>query len=449
MNPLTNSPARREIAKAFSWLMADKIVTLGGSLVVGVALARYLGPSDYGTLNYVLAWATLLSPFSSLGLANILTKEFVTEPEAEGRILGTTFFLSTAGSVLATVFMAGYLGIFPPARAGVAGLVLLVVGATCLSSLGCLEYWFIAKRQTAALAKSRMTATAVFMILRVAMMIAGAHLFAFLIVSAIEVVSIAARNYVTYRLVRRERRRWSWDFATAKKLLSQSWPLIIGGFSSIVYLKLDVVMLSHYRSAAEVGTFSVAARLSEILYFMPVLFMSAAFPPLLDLRTRDPARYRERLQDLTDALVAAGTLIAVAWSVGAQFIVPLLFGDVYAGAVPILMIHTWAGVFIFARAVLSKWIVAEGLFVFSLITQTCGALCNVVLNVILIPRLGGIGAAWATLISYAVASYFSLLLSRKSLPAFYTISRSFLWPVRAVSVAKQWYALAKPKAGRS
>lgn len=422
--------AKAAIAKSFSWLVVDKFVGLGSVFLISVALARSLGPAAFGTLNYILAWAALLGPLSSLGLNQILTREFVSNPEAEGRVLGTTFILSTLGSILSTIFVSGYLYWFPATDGRTSLLVVLLVAATCLSSLSCLEFWFIAKGKTSILAMSRMVMTIIFLLVRGIAVLLHAALEAYVIIAAVEIVAIAVRNYIGYLRARPRRVRWAWDSRMAASLLRRSWPMMIGGLTSVVYLKLDTIMMQYYSTAEELGKYSVAARLSEVSYFLPTLFMSAVFPALIELRERDEKRYLARLQDLTDYLVAAGSVIALGWVLTGWFLVPLVFGERYSGAVPILVIHAWAGVFIFGRAVISKWIVFEELFVFSLVSQLSGAIANAGLNIFLIPWYGGRGAAWATLISYAVAAYGSLLLSKRTWPAFALMSRSLLWPRR-------------------
>ena len=96
----------------------------------------------------------------------------------------------------------------------------------------------------------------------------------------------------------------------------------------------------------------------------------------------------------------------------------------------ILVIHTWASVFIFMRAALSRWILIENALYFSLLTQGLGALSNVILNYFLIPVYGGQGAAWATLVSYAIASFFAVFLYPRTRPVFWLMLNALLAPVR-------------------
>jgi PST family polysaccharide transporter len=96
-------------------------------------------------------------------------------------------------------------------------------------------------------------------------------------------------------------------------------------------------------------------------------------------------------------------------SITTYFIAPalisLLYTDEYSASATILSIHIFASIFIFQRAILSKWLIIEKLYKYSLISSVCGAITNIVLNAVLIPQYGGVGAAWATVISYMIASY--------------------------------------------
>jgi O-antigen/teichoic acid export membrane protein len=116
----------------------------------------------------------------------------------------------------------------------------------------------------------------------------------------------------------------------------------------------------------------------------------------------------------------------------ADFIVVLMFGENYAKSAILLKIHIWAGVFIFIRALLSKWLIAENLLVFSLSTHGIAAVVNVLLNLWWIPLWGGEGAAWATLISYATSSYFVLWVNKKTRSMAMVMSKAVTLPIRAV-----------------
>ena len=90
------------------------------------------------------------------------------------------------------------------------------------------------------------------------------------------------------------------------------------------------------------------------------------------------------------------------------------------------MIHIWAGVFVFLGVASGKWFMAENLQIFSTINTTIGAVVNIGLNYILIPKIGIEGAAWATLISYFIAAYLCLAFWKKTRINFIYLSKTML-----------------------
>jgi len=161
--------------------------------------------------------------------------------------------------------------------------------------------------------------------------------------------------------------------------------------------------------------------------------VSSFFPSLLKAKAQGIEIYHSKLQKIYDLLVYIALILAIPITfLGTPFI-KLLYGDAYEEAGQILSIHIWASVFIFMRSLLSKWLIAENLFVFSFVTHTSGAVVNILLNLILIPQLGGIGAAIATLISYATASYFSLFLNSKTWDMAMMMTKALIVPIRNIN----------------
>jgi O-antigen/teichoic acid export membrane protein len=165
-----------------------------------------------------------------------------------------------------------------------------------------------------------------------------------------------------------------------------------------------------------------------------VALMGALFPVLWSRRS-DAAAYSRSLQGSLDALVAMSLTLAVLVQFIGGPLVELLFGARFAASAPVLQIHIWAGVFIFMRALLSRWLLAEDLLRFSLVTHVTGAVMNVVLNLLLIPRYGAVGAAIATVIAYACAGWLALFLSPRTRPMGWMMAKALVLPFRFKALA--------------
>jgi len=142
--------------------------------------------------------------------------------------------------------------------------------------------------------------------------------------------------------------------------------------------------------------------------------------------------YRKRLQQLYDFLVWIALGVAVVMTFTANRLVVILFGEAYAASGPILAIHVWAGIFVFLKAALGRWLLNEGLLHFLFVSNSVGAAANVVLNLFLIPAYGGVGAAIATVISYAAAGYVACFLTPGTREAGRMLSLALVVPARAV-----------------
>ena len=183
----------------------------------------------------------------------------------------------------------------------------------------------------------------------------------------------------------------------------------------MIYMKIDHIMLGEILGSQAVGIYSAATRISEIWYFIPTAIASSISPAIFSAKKEgDEILYYRRIQQLLRLLSIIAIVIAVPMSFLSGDIVTLLFGPEYSAAGSILVIHIWAAFFVFMGVGASSWFIAEGLTYLTFRRTLIGAVMNILLNFILIPMYGGVGAAIATVISQAFASFLSNGFSAKS-----------------------------------
>jgi O-antigen/teichoic acid export membrane protein len=112
------------------------------------------------------------------------------------------------------------------------------------------------------------------------------------------------------------------------------------------------------------------------------------------------------MEDLFRVLLLVAAAMALPISLLSRPLAELLFGPEFRDTGPVLSVHVWAGVFVALGIASSQYLVLEDLVRISAQRTLVGAVLNIVLNLLWIPRYGALGCAWATLISYAVASVF-------------------------------------------
>lgn len=414
-----------------SWLVFEKILAMSANLVVSMALARSLGPEGFGSLNYLLALVALIAPIAALGLNAIVTRELVNRPEEQDKIIATAVTFRLLGSlsgVLICLVVAFY-GWGLTSRNVQLGFLILAI-ANFFSALNVLEFWFQAHMGANTVAKMRLTVVGTFATAKMLAVFFQADVLVIVSLFAIETLCLGLGFLLIYRLTSGAIRLGKTCFSYGLSLLKQSSWLILSGIATVIYLKIDQVMLESLASTAEVGTYAVAARLSEVWYFFADAVVITLFPALLKLRKDGLWQaYQLKLQQISDILLVMALVLAIGVSLVAKPVILLLFGVEYTASVIILQLHIWAGLFVFMRALVSKWLLTESLLSISLLSHGLGAVINLVANWFLIPLWGGEGAAIATIISYFVASYLAFWISPKTRPIARIMSRSLLLPL--------------------
>jgi O-antigen/teichoic acid export membrane protein len=221
--------------------------------------------------------------------------------------------------------------------------------------------------------------------------------------------------------------RWNFQWRMASSLVKDSWPLILSGFSVMIYMRIDQILLKEMVGADAVGQYAVAVRLSEVWYFVPGVICVSLFPAILNMR-QNHALYVARLQRLYDLMAMLSIGVACVVTLLGSTIVTFLYGEAYAPAGIAFSILIWAGVFVALGLANHRWLIAENYTKVSMTNTSLGALTNLTLNLLLIPRLGIIGAAIATVVAQLCTSYLFLLLHKKCWVSFKQLTTALFLP---------------------
>tara|TARA_B100001142_G_C13973366_1_gene515826 strand:- start:1 stop:621 length:621 start_codon:yes stop_codon:yes gene_type:complete len=190
-------------------------------------------------------------------------------------------------------------------------------------------------------------------------------------------------------------------------------------------MKIDQIMLGQMVGDEAVGIYSAAVRISEVWYFIPTMIVASVFPAILKARNSSEEQYYKKLQHLFDLMLWLSIGIALPMTFLSESVIKILFGETYLDASSILSIHIWASVFVFLGVASSKWFIAENRQILSFQRTTIGALANVILNFLFIPQFQAVGAATATIISYAIATIISDLFQAETRFIFFMKIESF------------------------
>ena len=389
------------------WLFGDTVIRLSVGLLVGVKVARYLGPARYGVLNFATALVALFASIASLGVNSILVRDLVRYTSQRDELLGSAFWLKVFGGVCAYLVAQVAVFLLQPQDVVSRLFVAIVAAGLIFQATDVVDSWLQSRVESRFAVYARNIAFLFAAAIKISLILTHASLVAFAWATLAEAVVTAVGLGVVARVRLRSSwyRRSSWE--VMRKLLHESWPLLFSGVAIMIYMRIDQIMLAQLVGTQEVGIYSAALRISEIWYVIPTVIVTSVAASLTEARERSKELYQERFEQVVRNLAIIAYVVAALMFVVGPRLVVFLYGQAYAAAGPILTIHIWAAVFVFVGVAGTPWVLNEGLTRIALYRTALGALANVLLNMVLIPRFGGIGAATATTISQCISAWLS------------------------------------------
>jgi PST family polysaccharide transporter len=419
------SPGFRKVLGNTSWLMLDRLVRMGLGLVVGVWVARFLGPAQFGMLNFGVAFVALFATLTTLGLELIVLREVVLRPEQTHEILGTGFALRAFGSVVAPAIAIGIVHIVQPDDAAARLLVSILSIGLLFQGFDTIDSYFQSQVQSKLTVIAKNSAFLVMTAVRVMLIQRHAPLWAFAVAVVLEQALGAVGLVIAYRWKVGSLAKWRFSKSLASTLLGHSWPVILSGMAIMVYMRIDMIMLKVMLGGQAAGIYAAATRVSEVWYFIPSAVVTSVWPAILRAKN-DPELYYQRIGRLFSTMsllaISIGGLVVIV----SKPIILFLYSDAYRAAAPVLAVHVWASVFVFLGVAQAPWDFAEEALKLGFYRTLAGGVSNVLLNLYLIPHYGAMGAAIATVVSYALSSVFGNLFSARTRPIFFMQARSLI-----------------------
>ena len=418
------------------WNVAQQASSTLSNSLITILMVTALPVSSFGIYSYATSVTSIGLTVMTAGISGLGVKAYVNRSEE-------TALITNALVLIREVFAAlGFLLVLlATSLSGNSEMTWAVVIASISlfgRALAAPELWYMARLDSQKPATVRIVTTGALLLLRLALLYVLPNIWLFLFLYSAEQVICGIVIMIQYARDHNESRFGFPDRETTTGFLKDSVPLMLSGVANQINLKGDVVIVGAMLGATSVGVYSAATRISELAYFLPVVFMNSTLPVLLKARKDHGPQgqfYKQMLQRSYDSACWAGIAVAIGMLVVGRILIFRVFGQDYGESWPILAIHILACPFVFMAAVYSKWIISEGVLWMSLVRHMTGAVANVALNIMLIPHFGLQSAAWATVVSYAMASYGSTFLSPTSREAGVSMTLAFVAPVRYAYVA--------------
>jgi PST family polysaccharide transporter len=418
----------KETLHNIGWVSSDRVIRVGGQLIIGVWVVRYLGPHQWGLYSYAYAIFALFNIVSNLGLDYLVVRDIAIDPgvEKETEVLGTAFQLKVAASAVTTLAAIIYAWIVHPHEALIVLIVAIISVAAISQGFDVIDYFFQAKVRSRVVVLPRLVIFIGISLARVIAIVTKCPLMVFVVFSASEMLLYELVGAVVYARRERNMRTWSFRWPRAVVLLKESWPLILAGLLVTIYMRSDQVILGTLFTPGVVGMYSAAVKLSETWYTVPVVISSSVMPRLVKHLAENPTLYYRRLQRFYDVMVILSFVAAILTTFFGKYLVLLAFGRAYLPAAKILSIHVYTSPFVFLGIIGSSQLIHERKTTIEVRRTLSGAVVNVALNILLVPHYGAIGSAIATLVAQASSAYFSDAFSQRTKHIFIMKSRALL-----------------------
>ena len=255
---------------------------MGVGLLVAAWLARYLGPEQFGLMSFAGAFIGFFGTIATLGLPEIVVRNIIQNPNTRNETLGTAAFLQLIAGFFAYASILGTI-FWLRADDSIAKTIVAILGSAMLFKFSEIAlYWFESQVLSKFIVWVQNGCFLVFAVIKALLIFHGATLIAFAWISLLESVFVAILILVMLSKVGLELKDLTVSITKAKELLKDSWPVIFMSMTFMIYAKIDQVMLGQMLGDHAVGIYSAATRISEILFFIPVVIASSVFPSILE-----------------------------------------------------------------------------------------------------------------------------------------------------------------------
>ncbi len=399
------------------WLTIEKFVRLLIGFLTTAIIARYLGLEYFGMLSYAIAFISIFSAISSLGIDSLIVKTLSESSSEKGTVLCTAFLLKSIFTIVSYATICAAAFFFELNNRIQLSIILILALAQLFQPFDVLDLYYQSNFKSKIPVIARLVSAIICAVIKIFCVYAESTINIILCVFVLEaaltsasILFLCIKSNIQFKSCR-------WSYKLAKKFLTEGWPLILTSIVVAIYLRVDQIIIGWLLDKSEVGIYSVAVRLTEVWGILPMAITASALPVLMSVT--DKHHRKILFNQLFLGLFWTALIVAILIFIFADFLVTLFFGDVYESSINVIKILCWSGIFTSMGLVSSNWYLLEKKTHLLLYRQLIGVVVNVALSLWLIPLFGTEGAAWSVLITQVIVSYLLDIANRNTRHLFY------------------------------
>lgn len=380
------------------WLFMTYGVRLFTGFFVGLWLARYLGPTEYGIYNYVISLTSIFITIATFGTTEIIVKKLLSDPAESNVNLKSGFDLRMLLSLILYIILGAYAYFFEK-NSDVQMFIFISSTAIFFQPFEVVESFFRARVLARKSSISRMVQLCISAIGRILLIVYRAPLTWFYLLFVFDSIFYAMLMLWSYLKENPNFLNVRASSALTKEIFKESFPLMIIAVTTLMLARFDLVIIGKLLDQKEVGLYSAASKTIEIGTLFAVIVCLSLYPAILNSKKTDPAIYAKRMAMLNRLLTAGGGGLTALVFAFAEPITLLLFGNEFVQSANILRILSFNILFVSFGQVSFRWYLSENLQTLMMYKTILAVVFNIVLNFLLIPRMGILGSAFGSILT--------------------------------------------------
>ena len=379
------------------WIVACKLIQSLLRLVIGTISARYLGPSYYGLINYAASIVAFFIPIMELGLRSTLVQEFIDAPEKEGEIIGTSLVMNLISAFACMISTSLFVLVVNHGETITLIVCLLYSTTLIFQAIEMIQYWFQYKLLSKYPSLVMLGSYVIVSAYKIYLLVTAKNVYWFVLSHSLDYCIIGVSLVIIYKVIQKQKLSFSFDMA--KKMFLRSKYYIVSSLMVTIFANTDHVMLKLFVGDSENGFYTAAVTCASMANFVFAAVIDSARPVILSSKKTDKGRFEESVSKLYSIIIYMGLAESLVFTVFAELIIMILYGQDYMATTSVLRIVVWYVSFSYMGTVRNIWILAEGKQSIIWIINLSGVIMNIVLNFAMIPLWGACGAALASVLT--------------------------------------------------
>ncbi len=315
----------KRVAKNAIWIIGCKIVQSILALIITMLTARYLGPSNFGLLNYAASVVAFATPIMQLGLTSTLVQELINNKEEEGKILGSALVLNLACSALCIIGIFSFTLIANANEKDTILICLIYSIQLFAQATENILYWFQSKLLSKYQSVVSIVAYIIVSIYKVVLLVNHMSVHWFALSNSLDYFLIAISLYVIYKKLGGQ--TYNFSSITAKRMISTSKYYIIANLMVVVFAQTDKIMIKMMIDDTANGYYSSGVACAALTSFVFTAIIDSMRPSIFDAKNKSELSFEVNMKRLYAIIFWLTLLQSIVFTLLAKPIIYVLYGS--------------------------------------------------------------------------------------------------------------------------